>query len=222
MPLFFWGVGIISPHLKHVKPQSRMQAMRIRILLIGLAFLPYFNGKAFAQVEMVQIPGETYSMDKYLVTQGEYEKEMGKNPSFFKGSNLPVETVTWYEAKDYCRKLGKRLPTESQWEKAARGGAITDYYWGNSEGDISRYAWYVGNSNGKTHPIGQKEPNRFGLYDMAGNVWEWIADDRNNNGKYKVLRGGSWFSLPADMRSSSRGTFSPDYSYSSVGFRCSK
>ena len=192
----------------------------IRLLLIGLAFLPYFSGKAIAQGDLVKIPGETYSMDKYLVTQAEYEKVMGKNPSYFKGSDLPVETVTWFAATSYCNKAGKRLPTEREWEKAARGGTTSDYYWGNNESDIHRYAWYEGNSDRRTHPVGQKEPNRFGLYDMTGNVWEWIAS--GNNGKYKVLRGGSWSYFPAGMRTASSISYDASYSHSSVGFRCAK
>jgi formylglycine-generating enzyme required for sulfatase activity len=192
-------------------------------MVIGLAFLPYFSGKAAAQGEMVNIPGETYSMDKYEVTQGEYEKAMGKNPSSFKGSDLPVETVTWYEAKDYCKKAGKRLPTDREWLKAARGGTTGDYYWGNNEADINRYAWYEGNSDGRPHPVGQKEANSFGLYDMAGNVWEWTTSEAGNNGqKFKVLRGGSWNYSPNGMRATSRITFGPSYSYGSVGFRCAQ
>ncbi|NIQ00427.1 MAG: SUMF1/EgtB/PvdO family nonheme iron enzyme [Nitrospinaceae bacterium] len=177
----------------------------------------------------------SFYMDQYEVTQADYERVMRENPSSFKGSNHPVDKVTWLEAKGYCEQVGKRLPTEAEWERAARGGTQTAYYWGNSMKDD--YAWYSKNSAKKTHPVGQKKPNAYGLYDMAGNAWEWVSDwyvanyYRNaprvnpqgpNYGDLKVLRGGSWTSDPTDTRAAARDRKNPIKRYNGIGFRCAK
>src|SRR3989338_1571024 len=146
---------------------------------------------------------------------------MGNNPSRFTGcDNCPVEKVTWNEAKEYCGKVGKRLPTEWEWEKAAKAGTTTTYYWGESEGMANDYAWYHKNSGDKTHPIGQKKPNVYGLYDMAGNVWEWTSTDYDDSGKYKTFRGGSWRDAAGGVRPSDRGGGRPDARHFHLGFRC--
>jgi len=184
-----------------------------------------------------QVCLDAFSMDKYDVTQGAYHAATGKNPSNFSncGDNCPVEQVNWNEAKAYCESQGKRLPTEAEWEYAARAGTTTRYYWGNDASEAGRYAWYAGNSGSTTHPVGQKEPNAWGLYDMAGNVWQWTADwyakdyygsspERNpkgpGSGSYRVDRGGSWHLVPANLRSAYRRSGTPDYRSSGFGFRC--
>ncbi len=183
---------------------------------------------------------DAFFMDKYEVTQKDFKRVMGKNPSKFKGSSHPVEMVTWYEAKEYCEKSGKRLPTEAEWEKAARGGKNTLFPMGN-EFDGS-YAWYSGNAGDQTHPVGQKKPNEYGLYDMAGNVSELVSDwysktyyanaPRNNpkgpsSGTRKIKRGGSWHcssipgtDYPDDLQSAFRYRSNPASKVSSNGFRC--
>ncbi|MBI3601104.1 MAG: SUMF1/EgtB/PvdO family nonheme iron enzyme [Nitrospinae bacterium] len=159
-----------------------------------------------------------FSIDKYEVTQREYEQVMGKNPSEFKDCpDCPVEKVTWNEAKEYCGKVGKRLPTEWEWEKAAKAGTTTTYYWGESEGMVGDYAWYGKNSD-KTHPVGQKKPNTYGLYDMTGNVWEWTSTDYDSSNK--VLRGGSWGVGTYGLGSSSRYWAEPSARSVDFGFRC--
>ncbi len=162
-----------------------------------------------------------FYIDKYEVTQREYEQVMGNNPSRFTGcDNCPVEEVTWNEAKEYCGKVGKRLPTEWEWEKAAKAGTTTTYYWGESEGMADSYAWYNENSGDKTHSVGQKKPNVYGLYDMAGNVWEWTSTDYDDTGKYKVLRGGSWSFNPISLWSFLRYWGEPTKRDDYIGFRC--
>jgi formylglycine-generating enzyme len=178
-------------------------------------------------------------MARTEVTQEQYEAVMGSNPSNFKGPDLPVERVTWYEAVEYCNELsrqegldpcysgsgasmlcdftanGYRLPTEAEWEYACRAGTETDFHTGNMthsgssplDPALDRAGWYFGNSGSTTHPVGEKEPNAFGLYDMHGNVWEWCwdwyasdyyasspAEDPRGpaSGSDRVVRGGSW------------------------------
>lgn len=159
---------------------------------------------------------EAFYLDEYEVTQQEFERVMGRNPAFFKGTDRPVEKVTWYDAKEYCEKSGKRLPTEWEWEKAAKAGTTTRYYWGDPMDGL--FAWHKGNAENQTHPVGEKKPNAYGLYDMSGNVWEWTAGDHEIGGK--VLRGGSWRNSAASLHSSHRITSPPIQRFHYVGFRC--
>ncbi len=152
-----------------------------------------------------------------------------------RGSNaeLPVTDVTWSEAQTFCRSLGGRLPTEAEWEYAARAGTRTPWSFGSDENQTGRYAWFDGNSGGKPHPVGRKEPNPWGLHDMHGNVWEWVADWLGDytpqaqtdptgptSGQYRVLRGGSFSNAPWVLRSADRDGFEPEFRYGFVGFRC--
>jgi formylglycine-generating enzyme required for sulfatase activity len=169
-----------------------------------------------------------YWMGQTAVTQEAYERVTGKNPSRFKGARLPVENVNWEEARSYCEAVGMRLPTEAEWEYAARAGATGSRY-----GELDRIAWYDGNSGGKTHPVGEKEPNAWGLYDVLGNVWEWVSDwDANYqagsqndpagpaSGKQRVLRGGSWYNYARNARASLRNGVEPEYRNDNIGLRC--
>jgi formylglycine-generating enzyme required for sulfatase activity len=194
-----------------------------------------------------------FYLDKYEVTQIEFEKVMGENPSKSKGDNLPVERVLWNEAQGYCEKVGKRLPTEAEWEKAAKGGGNTLYPWGNEvvSGvanfcDVNCKAYFraeqFDDGFKRTAPVGSYPPNGYGLYDMAGNVWEWVSDwygagyykerpQRNPQGPFsgqdlfhihgmkKVLRGGSWGNNAGAMRSSTR-SWAHKSRVSRRGFRC--
>jgi len=123
-----------------------------------------------------------FFMGKFAVTQEQYEQLTGENPSIFKGKGNPVERVSWDDAQAFCKMLTEKtkqavqLPTEAQWEYACRAGTATTYYSGDTEADLARVAWYTGNSKSTTHPVGQKDPNAFGLYDMHGNVMQWCQD----------------------------------------------
>ena len=185
----------------------------------------------------------------YEVTQGEYEGVVGFNPSLFKGNpQRPVEDVTWFNAVDYCTKLtarereagnlpdgfAYRLPTEAEWEYAARAGTTTRFSYGDDPDYdlLGDYAWYGGNSGLRTHPVGQKLPNPWGLYDLHGNVFEWGSDwfgqlpggsvtdpQGPSGGTDRIIRGGYWDSVPAFCRSAMRVHFIPPVRISYLGFR---
>ena len=175
---------------------------------------------------------------KYEVTQTLWKEVMGNNPSSWKGDNLPVENVSWDDCQDFIRKLntltGKnfRLPTEAEWEFAARGGNKSRGYKYAGSNNIGDVAWYDGNSGNKTHVVGTKSPNELGIYDMSGNVYEWCQDwygdyssaSQTNptgasNGSNRVLRGGSWYSYARICRSSDRDGGTPVSRYYYYGFR---
>jgi formylglycine-generating enzyme required for sulfatase activity len=200
---------------------------------------------------------KSFYMGKTEVTQKEWVEIMGTNPSRFKGDTLPVESVSWFEAVEYCNRRslkegltpayrgsdnsiicdfsasGYRLPTEAEWEYAAKGGnkdlMTFTYSGGNSPDGV---AWYNGNSGSTTHPVGTKQPNSLGLYDMSGNVWEWCwdwygaystgnqTDPRGaSSGSARVYRGGSWFHTAAGARSAFRNCYTPSDRDYFLGFR---
>jgi formylglycine-generating enzyme required for sulfatase activity len=217
-------------------------------------------------IEMVAIPGGTlgigadspgkrvhtaairsFHMGKFEVTQGQWRSVLGSSPAHFPtGDNYPVESVSWDDCQAFIGKLNEmtgrhyRLPTEAEWEYACRAGTTGERY-----GSPAAIAWYDRNSGGSTHPVGEKQPNAFGLYDMLGNVWEWCQDwysedwyrdhpardgpSRSSNGhsnptrpgwgSLRVFRGGSWGDSASYLRASLRGSFDPGQRGNYLGFR---
>ena len=206
-----------------------------------------------------------FDIDRFEVTQAEYEKVTGANPAKWKAPRNPVEQIRWAQAAAYCNARSKRdgltpaydpetracdfaadgyrLPTEAEWEYACRAGTTTDYAFGDDPSRLKRYAWCKGNKRLGPRPVGTREPNPWGLYDMAGNVWEWCHDlyaedyytrspERDPTGpptgKNRVLRGGCWNSRPAMCRAAYRNNEDPGYTdvcfgrdvHGFVGFRC--
>ena len=259
-------------NIKKIGLQNRLKSAFL-FLLLALNMGIYGQ-----QNEMVQIPGGTFTMgssanergrsnnegpqhqvtvspfcmEKYPVTQAEYQAVMGTNPSNFKGENLPVEQVNWFDAVEYCNKRsvsegltpaytingsnvswnaeadGYRLPTEAEWEYACRAGTQTPF----SIGTVDEAGWHSGNSDNQTHPVGEKQPNPWGLYDMHGNVLEWCWDWLGNysagaqtdpqgaaSGTNRVYRGGCWRFTAMQTRSAFRFGNHPYLRSHLVGFR---
>jgi len=204
---------------------------------------------------------DSFLMDKYEVTQAEFARLHLPDPSHFKGPTLPAEQVTWARAAIYCNARSKdeglrpcyndkaecdfdadgyRLPTEAEWEYACRAGSDSDYSFGGDPRKLGEHAWFADNAGNKTHPVGKKRPNAWGLYDMHGNVAEWCNDNFDKNyykaspetnprgpsqGKESVLRGGAWRSGADTLKSSYRLGDNPGFSDAclardAIGFRC--
>ncbi|MCY3017636.1 MAG: formylglycine-generating enzyme family protein [Planctomycetota bacterium] len=186
---------------------------------------------------------KAFYLGKYEVTQAQYRALMGANPSEFKGGTNPVDSVSWDDAQEFCKKATAnlsrdrkgaetkpladargseyvvRLPTEAEWEYACRAGSANKFCFGDSDASLGEYAWYRANSDDKSHPVGQKKPNAWGLYDMHGNIWEWCQDLYSGDyyrespavdpkgpasGQERVQRGGSWFHDPGVCRTGER------------------
>jgi formylglycine-generating enzyme required for sulfatase activity len=188
-----------------------------------------------------QVTLRSFYIEKYEVTQVQWEAVMVSNPSDFEGDNLPVENVSWDDVQEFISKLnaktGKnyRLPTEAEWEYAARGGAQSKGYKYSGSNNVGEVAWYKGNSGSVTHTIGTKAPNELGLYDMSGNVWEWCSDwggaysasaqtnpTGPSSGSNRVIRGGSWSNIAQYVRVPIRYNYMPGDRYSRLGFRLAR
>ena len=189
---------------------------------------------------------QSFLMGKTEVTQRQWADVMGSNPSQYAacGPDCPVDNVSWVDAQTFISRLNQktgkayRLPSESEWEYAARAGSTTEWSFGNDESILRDYAWHTGSYGAKSHAVGQKLPNAFGLYDMHGNVWEWTQDCWHDTysgapadgiawttsctGNYRVLRGGSWVNGPALLRSAKRSGDNPGNRNGSLGLRLAR
>ncbi len=186
---------------------------------------------------------KSYYLGACEVTQDQYESVMGNNPSAFKGAKNPVEMVSWYDAVSFCKKLSEmpeeratgreyRLPTEAEWEYACRATSSAAYSFGDAADELSEYVWCGEHLGSKPHPVGEKKANRWGLFDMHGNVWEWCQDwygvypsgaatdpSGPNEGSSRVLRGGCWINDAGSCLSAYRSRNSPSDRSNGVGFR---
>lgn len=186
---------------------------------------------------------QAFYLGRTEVTQAQWVAKMGSNPSKFTGdTSLPVEQVSWNDIQPFCAKNGLRLPSEAEWEHAYRAGTTTAFHgWAatpsgtKDDKQLGNIAWFAGNSSKKTHPVAGKAANGFGLFDMAGNVWEWV-DDRHgdypsgaqtnptgpSSGDERALRGGDWSNRGSGCRASGRGSGTPDSRHNIIGFRVAR
>ena len=201
------------------------------------------DGRLVNEMEHQVTISSPYYMGVYEVTQKQYREVMHESPSVFKGDDLPVESVTHDDVQRFIEKLnalpselaaGRKysLPTEAQWEYACRAGSRASFYFGDARSQLDDFAWFDENSGSKTHAVGQKKPNAWGLHDMHGNVWEWCLDWYGDYPKGKVTdpmgpstgisrvhRGGAWGNGAAVCRSANRYWFGPSSQDSALGFR---
>ena len=204
---------------------------------------PRPNGGQANETPQHKVDVPAFAMGKFEVTQEQWTAVMGDNRSFFKGRNLPVENITWHEAQTFVRRLTQitrknyRLPSESEWEYAARAGTVGEWGFANPLA-LGDYAWYHAVSDGRTHPVGLKLPNAFGLFDMHGNVWEWVEDCYHDHYggapadgsawsqacgvHYGVIRGGSFDLVPQLVRSAVRYWIYPERRAYYIGFRVAR
>ena len=211
--------------------------------LMGSKDDPFANPRP-SKDEMPQheVSLKSFSMGKYEITQEQWYVIMGTLPSKFKGRTLPVEQVSWDEAQEFVKKLSEktgklyRLPSEAEWEYAARAGSQNSYSFADNVGELNAFAWFNNNADRQTHPVGEKSPNAFGLFDMHGNVWEWVQDRQNESyvgapsdgsawatgANERVLRGGSWSNYPQHLRSAVRNRAVSGVRYSDFGFRVAR
>jgi formylglycine-generating enzyme required for sulfatase activity len=231
------------------QPRGPMLALAkgVKIKLVPIPAGSFLMGSPAQEVGRGEVEGPQYKvtiskpfqMGATEVTQEQYEAIMGKNPSSCKGPANPVEQVSWEEAMEFCKKVSAktgqkvRLPTEAEWEYACRAGTKTRFYSGDEEKDLADCGWYIENSGKQTHPVGEKKPNAFGLFDMHGNVWEWCADWYAESylgakavdptgpatGTNRVVRGGCWLDPMRLCRSAIRFRNKPDSRSAYVGFR---
>jgi formylglycine-generating enzyme required for sulfatase activity len=202
------------------------------------------KGQVFEQPAHKVTITKPFYLGRYEVTQEQWQAVMGDNPSQFKGPKNPVTNMSWEDCQAFLDKLngkfgaGKfQLLTEAQWEYACRAGSTTRYCFADDESELGEYSWYAANSDRKTHPVGEKKPNAWGLYDMHGNVWEWCQDWWKDGyykespvddptgaatGSHRVFRGGSWLSPAWSCRSAIRYNYMPGDRGDVLGLRVSR
>ncbi len=243
---FLLVFGLLTP-VYGQQPKAITNSIGMKLVLIHAG--SFTMGSPAADGRKEETPphevtiSKSYYLGSYEVTQDQYEKVIGSNPSRFNGSKYPVERVSWDDAVSFCQKLsempeekaaGRRyqLPTEAEWEYACRAGSTTSYSFGDTAESLGEFAWFGENSEQEPHPVGEKKPNRWGLHDMHGNVWEWCQDwhaDYTSDeatdpqgpirGLHRVYRSASWEVDACDCRSATRGCCLPLIRIHEIGFR---
>lgn len=224
-------------------PQTWRNSIGIEFVLIPAGTFQMGASDAGAHRDEQPVHQVTISRSFYLstyeVTQRQWRAVMEENPGFFKGGDMPVESIPWYDAKLFIHRLNRRenteqyrLPTEAEWEYAARAGTQTAYSFGHAVHQLPTHAWFKANAAKKPRPVGQRAPNPWGLYDMHGNVWEWVQDSYGpyaapavtdpigpEDISHRIIRGGSWLDTPEKCRSSYRLYRHPMDRDGTIGFR---
>ncbi|MEZ4776763.1 MAG: SUMF1/EgtB/PvdO family nonheme iron enzyme [Bacteroidia bacterium] len=233
----FEGLDMAEKFCEELSPRSRIQMLRIE----GGTFMMGSNDSD-DEKPVHEVRLSPFEISKFPITQRQWEAIMGDNPSRFKDCpDCPVESVSWNDAKKFLTKFNEltgldfRLPTEAEWEYAARGGRLSKGFKYAGSTDPKEAGWFDKNAKGKTHPVGQKIPNELGIYDMSGNVWEWCQDwygpyaeqpqsdpTGPETGVFRVVRGGSWSSSAGSLRVSGRSLFGPDDRDINIGFRIAR
>ena len=234
---FFSGFFIILLLISSVADAVEIEVVSIPAgsFVMGSSFSSARDEKPAHKVHVA-----AFKIMKYEVTQALYHSVMMVNPSQFKGDHLPVERVSWMDVQKFIQQLNRksgvhyRLPSEAEWEYAARAGSQRRYGWSGGRDKAYLYAWFEEGSNERTHRVGQKRANAFGLHDMHGNVWEWVRDCwidnyegapshgeawKSGDCNKRVLRGGSWDNYPNYLVSAYRTWFSKGARYSNLGIR---
>lgn len=236
------SVEAVSPAPGEAAPGEALktaESMGMRFKLLPTGTFEMGRGGMEHQVTLTK----PFMMGIYEVTQAQYEQVMGENPSSFIGPEHPVDGVSWNKAAEFCRKLSAlpeemaagnvyRLPTEAEWEYACRAGTPTYFGVGDSVSELGEYAWYKDNTGETTHPVGRKKANDWGLYDMRGNVWEWVEDwwdvypsgpitdpTGPESGEYRIARGGGWNAYAGITNATHRSRFPPSRVRNLYGFR---
>ncbi len=249
MLLIYAAIGLIRARRSRTRPQFSMGSMLVMTFVAAMGVwggVRWNDALKHPDYYPTEHPAHAVTlsrpmyMGKYHVTQEQYQAVIGTNPSTYIGKDNPVENVSWDDAQAFCKKVTEQteanvgLPTEAEWEYACRAGTTTTYNSGDAEGDLDGVAWYCENSKDSTHPVGKKQSNAFGLYDMHGNLYQWCQDWYRDyyyskspaenpqgpvHGVFRVLRGGSWHDVPIDCRSADRYRDHPDSRNVFVGFR---
>lgn len=247
--LVLLAVLVVRTIRQRRRPQFTLRWLVLLVVLLGAAqhggFRCWRTVQARKDFDPFEGPAHEVTLTipfytgKFEATQEQYEQVMGNNPSHFRGCNLPVEKVSWDDAREFCKKVSEkvgtavRLPSEAEWEHVCRAGTWTRFCSGDADADLKSVAWYDANSGGETHPVGEKAGNAWSIHDMHGNVWEWCTDwvrdyraeaatdpQGPEHGISRAMRGGSWDCSPGDCRSAHRDGRIPDARFRShVGFR---
>ena len=234
------NAGVVTPSVTTMPTRQSYEPEMVSVQ--GGTFQMGSNNGESDEKPVHSVTVSSFSMGKYEVTQKQWREVMGSDPSelYFKGCDqCPVERVSWIDIQEYLKKINEktgkkyRLPTEAEWEFAARGGNQSKNYTYSGSNDLKSVAWFTENSESKTHPVGQKQANELGLFDMSGNVWEWCSDWYSSSyssgavsnptgavtGANRVFRGGSWGHNAASCRSANRNFNTPTIRSFHVGFR---